>query len=61
MISLTLLSDLIPYIQTKIENRIKLNKENKESINEQAKRVRQDLNSHAEEIGSKIRDILKTK
>lgn len=61
MISLTLLSDLIPYIQAKIEHRIKLNKENKENISDQARKVRQDLTSHAEEIASKVRDILKTK
>jgi len=60
-ISLTLLVDLVPPLQTKLEKKIKLTNENREKVSEQAKKVRQDLVDHANEIASKIREILKSK
>lgn len=58
MISLHLLIDLIEPIQAKIDKRLKLNKE---WVIFELNKIRKDMTEHANEISSKIRNILKAK
>ena len=58
MISLHLLIDLMDPVQAKIEKKMKLNKD---WVTFELNKIRQDMTYHADEIASKIRNILKAK